>query len=92
MNIRNNSVDLISEILFRHDPIKLIQGGAPKDEYSLEVNQIVELVKQSLNGSDLAGKLYSLYNQLFSNSEVVGEKQIYEKIAKEIYDKVVVND
>lgn len=65
------------------DPIKLISGGAPEDEYDGEVGKIIVLTQKEIDVDSLADKIYTIFLESFG-AELVGDRSIYLEIAQRI--------
>ncbi len=73
------------------DPIGLIKGGAPEDEYDLEINKIIELIEQGSAEHELADRIYQIFVNYFT-SDLAGEKSKYTAIAERILVDLDKND
>ncbi len=74
----------VAEIMRKRDPLKLIEEGAPEDEYNLQVPEIIKYLENSLDEDFLAEFIYQLYKSLFPPDFDIGDKDLYRKIAHEI--------
>jgi hypothetical protein len=73
----------VKEVVKSIDPIGLVSGGAPQDEYNSEINKIVSLLQKSFEVSFLAEEIYKIFVEYFGE-ETAGDKSIYYKIAEKI--------
>jgi hypothetical protein len=74
--------DEISEILFRHDPIK-INYGSNTDEYEPEVGTILPRLKEAHSASELRRIIYEEFARWFNDD--VSSEESYEAIAQEVW-------
>lgn len=72
---------LLSKIINSVDPIGLIGGGSPDDEYSDEIAKILSVIKNGNDIKDITDKIYEIFSTSFG-SEMAGLKKTYEEIAK----------
>lgn len=77
----------IREIVNRYDPIKLIKGGAPDDEYAPEVKMIAEAFNETKSESALKNRVYSIFVEMFGR-DVAGKKNRYRRLAQEIWKRL----
>jgi len=77
------TIEQINNLLIISDPIGLIQGGAPKDEYIKEAQQIMELLHQSPTLDSLPEGIYSIFVKAF-DQDTAGEKEKYVVISKQL--------
>lgn len=74
-------LERIKSILRRVDPIGLISGGAPDDEYDMEALAIASIKTRDLD--ELATKIHELFVKAF-DERTAGPRGKYEAIATEI--------
>ncbi len=53
--------DIVTEIINKWDPIGLLEGGAPLNEYSIEVRKIVISIDDISNHFDLAKAIQMIF-------------------------------
>ncbi|MFB7816629.1 DUF1871 family protein [Paenibacillus chitinolyticus] len=58
----NIDVKVLTEIINSWDPVGLLAGGAPEDEYSIEIKEIVTRCTFSTCETDLAKHIYTVFN------------------------------
>lgn len=73
----------IGGVINRLDPINLISGGAPEDEYDGEVEKIIVLVQNNHDVDSLTEKIYSIFVESFG-VEMAGDRGKYLEIAQKI--------
>lgn len=73
----------VQELVNRHDPVGLVEGGAPDDEYSAEVGKIVSILRQEVEASSLAEKIHQVFRDSFGDNIKV-EKHLYLILATEL--------
>jgi len=76
-----SNIDYIRDIVNKYDPIGLLAGGAPEDEYEQEVVRIANILRYSED--DLTEKIYQVFAKQFSE-EIVGDISNYRAIADEL--------
>lgn len=73
----------IKSIINAADPVDLISGGAPDDEYEAEVVKTLELFQanecKEISGADI----HKIFIQMFG-ADIAGEKGVYDDIAEKI--------
>lgn len=83
-----NNYDLllkgVRSIVNKHDPIGLISGGAPEDEYDGEIIKITKLFLTEQ--TNLAKGISQIFADSFGE-EISQSESKYDLIAKEISDK-----
>jgi hypothetical protein len=90
--------DSIGEILKKHDPMKLIEIGAPEQEYEVEAGIISDKIYKCESIEEARDMIYHVFVQNFEygfkldgsgkrrvDKGGAGRKQDYEKVAKEIH-------
>jgi len=73
----------VEEIVNRHDPIGLVEGGAPDDEYHTEVGQIVSLLRSELNRESLADEIQVIFKNSFGG-QIKNEKELFLTLSEEL--------
>ncbi|MVO98142.1 hypothetical protein [Paenibacillus lutrae] len=58
----NIDVKVLTEIINSWDPVGLLAGGAPEDEYSIEIREIVAGGTFYTRETDLARLIYTVFN------------------------------
>jgi len=76
--------EAVSEALRNSDPIGLIQGGAPLDEYEPEVGTILPRLRTATSSGDVRTILYVEFVNWFG-LEVAGDIQDYQEAAEDIW-------
>lgn len=76
--------DRIEEIILDADPIDLISGGAPDDEYDLLALEVFTFIKtRKTNVRLLSGEIIQLIERGFGGNQDIKRNKI-QKIAEEI--------
>lgn len=83
---RDKKYQDVLKILAKHDPVKLIKSGSPKDEYSPEAAYIVRYLIAD-NFEDFYLETYEMFLRMFSSETICGPKQIYKDLCQEIWNK-----
>lgn len=83
MNIKDYKTlnQKVKVIINDFDPIGLIGGGAPEDEYSAQINKIVGVMQKHLDLDSLTEEIYLIFAESFG-SNTIGGKEKYKKIAE----------
>jgi hypothetical protein len=58
----NISTKLLTEVINNWDPVGLLAGGAPQDEYNIEINEIAQKSIACTNEMELAKLIYNVFN------------------------------
>jgi hypothetical protein len=70
------------------DPIGLLEGGAPADEYGPEIGTIVPRVVKARNADEVTAMLHEEFLRWFGE-ETAGPAQAYEAAARDIWGAVI---
>ena len=70
------------------DPVRLLEGGAPADEYSPEIGTIRPRLAGVQGVSDVTSVLHEEFVRWFDQG-IAGPSQAYEAPARRIWDAVV---
>jgi hypothetical protein len=70
------------------DPIGLIEGGAPADEYSPEIGTIVPRLVNAQNVDDVTAVLHEEFLRWFGD-DTAGPRQAYEPPARQIWQALL---
>ena len=70
------------------DPIGLLEGGAPPDEYSPEIGTIVPRVGNAQRVDEIAAVLHEEFVRWFGN-DTAGSREAYEAPARHIWRAVL---
>ena len=73
-------------MLVQNDIFKLIAGGAPDDEYRLEIPKIIKFIDEALTAEDVAGKLEDMYEESFSPASTLADSSDYLRLAKDLFE------
>lgn len=73
----------VQEIINQHDPVGLVAGGAPDDEYDTEIGEIIAILRTETEKNSLADKINSIFKEAFGN-EIEQNKDLYLIIADEL--------
>ncbi|BBI33953.1 DUF1871 family protein [Cohnella abietis] len=57
----NTTNQIVTRVINDWDPIGLLAGGAPENEYDIEINEIVEKCIMCENETDLARQIYKVF-------------------------------
>ena len=79
--------DKIIKIVNNHDPVHLIEIGAPMDEYFGEISSIQVLLAQypNITEVEIEGALKKLFSEKFSPTLVAKNSAIYELMAHDLF-------
>ena len=70
------------------DPIGLLEGGAPADEYSSEIGTIVPRVVNAQSTDEITSVLHEEFVRWFGK-ETAGPRRAYEAAARHIWGAVL---
>ena len=70
------------------DPIGLLEGGAPADEYSSEAGTIVPRVVNAQNVDEITAVVHEEFLRWFGDDSA-GPRQAYEAPARQIWEAVL---
>jgi hypothetical protein len=79
--------DVLSALLFHHDPISIAAAGAPKDEYEPETGTILPRLKDCGSAEDVRRVVHEEFVRWF-DPVTAGPENAYAKIAAEIWEIV----
>lgn len=89
MNIRyQNLVAAVERAINEADPIGLLAGGAPSDEYAPEIGTIIPLLANAHRPDDVAGVLHGEFLRWFGEG-TAGPRQAYGAPARQIWDALL---
>ena len=74
----------LREIINKHDPIGLIEMGAPIDEYEPEVKTILVQINDKDSLDEIHSIVYNEFIRWFGDSSTTGPKESYFDLAKDI--------
>lgn len=66
----------VEKIINSSDPIGLIEGGAPDDEYHTEIGQIVNFLHTETDTNALARKIQNLFEEKFEEFSLNEKKYL----------------
>lgn len=58
----NVDIEFLTKVINEWDPVGLLAGGAPVNEYSIEVKEIAQKSSSCKSETDLAMLIYRVYN------------------------------
>jgi len=70
------------------DPLGLLEGGAPSDEYAPEIGTILPRLANAQQADDVTGVLHEEFVRWFGES-TAGPRQAYETPARRIWDALL---
>ena len=73
----------VQEIVNDVDPVGLIGGGAPQDEYDSQINKILSLLQKDPEISVLTNEIHKIFVESFGE-EMAGDKTKYAQIGEKI--------
>lgn len=77
--------DDLLELLCRHDPVGLVEIGAPEDEYWPEVKDLLPRLREATSQEHLRQIVHSVFLKKFEAEETCGPESAYEAISQEIW-------
>ena len=85
MDIRyQDLVAAVERAINEADPIGLLAGGAPSDEYAPEIGTIIPLLANAHRPDDVTGVLHGEFLRWFGEG-TAGLRQAYEAPARQIW-------
>jgi len=69
MKVHKIIFEEVQKIVNEYDPVGLVRGGAPPDEYHTEVGKIVAFLRSESDRDSLANKVEGLFRESFGNVE-----------------------
>jgi hypothetical protein len=86
MDIRyQDLVAAVERAINEADPIALLAGGAPSDEYAPEIGTIIPLLANAHRPDDVTGVLHGEFVCWFGEG-TAGPRQAYEVLSRQIWD------
>ncbi len=84
--LKQKQFGILKKIIDKHDPIDLLQIGAPQDEYVGEVKSILRRLKKGMQPEDIDGIVFEVFVRCFSEAIIRarGREKKLKKIAREI--------
>lgn len=71
--------DDLSAIVNQADPVQLIAGGAPTDEYEIEILEIFLQIKTfQINRQNIYEQIFQIFQKNFGEDEEIDDKKIHE--------------
>ena len=75
----------VQEIINENDPIGLVNGGAPDDEYHAEIGKIVSVLREESEREKLAQKVAAIFKVSFGE-DVEVNNDLYLQIADKLLE------
>lgn len=89
MDIRHQDlVAAVERAINEGDPIGLLAGGAPSDEYTPEIGTIIPLLANAHRPDDVTDVLHGEFLRWFGEG-TAGPRQAYGAPARQIWDALV---
>jgi len=88
-SVKSSHGDRFSElrtIINRHDPIGLLDLGAPEDEYEPEAKTIIVQLDQSMTEKQIHNLIYREFLRWFEDESTAGPKEAYKELATEVHE------
>lgn len=76
----------LRKIINQHDPIGLLDIGAPEDEYEPEVKTIIVQLEKGMTEQQVHDLIYQEFLRWFEDESTAGPKDEYKELATEIHD------
>lgn len=73
----------VEEIINNTDPVGLVDGGSPDDEYHTEIGKIVLLLREEVSEELLADKIQNIFKESFKDG-VNKNRDLYLTISKQL--------
>lgn len=89
MDIRyQDLVAAVERAINEADPIGLLAGGAPSNEYAPEIGTMIPLLANAHRPDDVTGVLHGEFLRWFGEG-TAGPRQAYEVPARQIWDALL---
>lgn len=88
-SVKSSHGDRFSElrtIINRHDPIGLLDRGAPEDEYEAEVKTIIVQLDYDMTEQEVHDLIHQEFLRWFDDESIAGPKEDYKELATDIHD------
>ena len=85
MKVHKIIFEEVKKIVNMNDPVGLVEGGAPDDEYHTEIGKIVILLREDLEVETLANKIQGIFLEAFENDAEL-EKSTFLTISQQLLD------
>lgn len=87
------NIDVLSEILYKHDPIGLVPCEVPKDEYELEARMILREMdnKKEANIREITKIVYDVFDKMFNHSTTGRITDCTGPIDRACYEQIAVD-
>jgi hypothetical protein len=82
----DNRFTELRTIINRHDPIGLLDIGAPEDEYEPEVKTIIVQLDSDMTEQQIHDLIYQEFLRWFEDKSTVGPKGAYKELATDIHE------
>lgn len=84
--MNNALLNGMKEVLNKHDPIGIYSGkNVNFDEYNSEIKEIYKIFKRCKNLDEFIIEIHKIFINFFKE-EIVGSKEKYIKISKDIFE------
>ena len=84
MQVHKIIFEEIQKVVNEHDPVGLVSGGAPKDEYHTEIGKIVVLLRNESDKDSLTKKIEDIFLESFGDVE--HNKSVYPILSQKLLD------
>ncbi|MBK7383441.1 MAG: hypothetical protein IPI81_08900 [Flavobacteriales bacterium] len=87
-NIRNlyrHRLSHLRSLVNQRDPIGLIEGGAPIDEYDMEVGAVLVGLNRDLSEEAVLDLVSGVFEHFFGDDGIAGPKEAYRPLSTEIH-------
>jgi hypothetical protein len=76
----------LREMINRHDPLRLLENGAPDDEYDPQAKTIIVQLNTPLTKEGINDLVYREFLRWFGDHSVTGSREAYRALAAEIHE------
>ena len=85
-SIHGDRFSELRTIINRHDPIGLLDIGAPGDEYEAEVKTIIVQLDHDMTEQQIHDLIYHEFLRWFEDESTAGPKEAYKELATDIHE------
>lgn len=85
MNLQKIIFKNVQDIINKNDPVGLVCGGAPDDEYHAEIGKIVSILREQSTRDGLAENIRNIFNASFGK-DIQVDNDLYLQIADKLLE------
>lgn len=78
-------IGLVRKVINKHDPLGLLEMGAPEDEYSPEINSISKRLTTQMSKQEIEKVVFEEFDYWFGVEITKSKSPALKEIAKDIF-------